>query len=932
MSLKKYREKRDFKKTQEPSGKTGRFKKIQTKKRLEPMFVVQKHAASHLHYDFRLEMQGVLKSWAVPKGPSLNPSAKRLAVEVEDHPLEYGGFEGVIPQGEYGGGTVMLWDRGHYQSEKDPYESYKKGDITLQLEGEKLKGLWKLIRIKNRLNDGKNHWLLFKMKDNEADEQKDILEKAYSVLTKRSMNEIAEKSVNEGGVWYGQNKEKIGKQAQQHAPKQEHEQKLAQRKGSKIALFRDYFKPVNSGRSELAYILVQELKSLKGAVKRHVPETFRPQLAKLTDSAPEGDDWIHEIKFDGYRILARHNSSKIELLTRNGLDWGDKFTEVLEQIKTLPLRDYILDGELIATDQRGMGNFQKLQNYLIEDVNEYIKYYVFDLPYCAGYDLTKVPLIERKRILKLLFDLWSSDHDRVAYTDHIVGNGSLVYQGTCQLGLEGSVSKKMDSVYEQKRTSVWLKNKCHQRQEFVIGGFTKPQGARKYFGSLLLGFYNKKGELEYCGHVGTGFSERILKDIYDMLSDIKQEASPFYALPRGVAKGVTWVAPKLVCEVEFFTRTSEGILRHPAFSGLRLDKKAKEVQEEAMLKKKSIASSISSTKKIKSKKQKEKQTSHKVATVTRQGNDDLVISGVKITHPDKIFAVTKTVSKRAIVEYYDKFSEWILPHVVNRPLTLLRCTHSDFKCFFQKHYKNTFPKSISAVNVEESGKMDLGKKFTKATDYEFLTIKNKAGLLALIQFDALEIHPWGSQNKNLEKPDRIIFDMDPDAEIPWSQVLKSARFIEKELNALGLQSFLKTSGGKGLHLVLPIKPVQNWATIKDFTHDFSRYIVQLAPDKFVSTISKKERKGKIFLDYLRNGRGATAVAAYSTRARENAPVSVPVAWDKISTIKSPSQFNVGNMDQYFKKNAKDPWEGFFECRQTVTVKMIKVLKDKLGEF
>lgn len=931
MSLKKYREKRNFKKTKEPAGKADALT-IKASKQKSPLgFVIQKHAASHLHYDFRLEMQGVLKSWAVPKGPSLDPNMKRLAVEVEDHPLEYGEFEGIIPQGEYGGGTVMLWDKGTYQVEGDPYQAYKKGDLTLQLQGEKLKGIWKLIKMKSFQGGGKNNWLLFKVKDEQANEKKDILKEApLSVLTRRSMNEIAEAS----NVWNSN---------QVYNKKNKSKNLLGKKVYNKVAKIKDYFKnpkyrPTYRNKNTLSAILEKELKAIRGLAKRKLPNTFKPQLAKLTDTPPLGDNWLHEIKFDGYRILARHNRPKVQLLTRNGLDWSHKFPNILEEIKALPLRDFILDGELIATDPKGVGDFQKLQNYMMENEKEYIKYYVFDLPFCNGYDLRELPLLERKRILNILFDSWQGDHEHVAYTDHIIGHGDLFYQGACQLGLEGSLSKKIDSAYENKRSSTWLKNKCNQRQEFVIAGYTEPQGARKYFGSLVLGLYNAAGTLIYCGHVGTGFSEKTLKEIFTLLKGLKQDESPFKSLPRGVAKRVTWLKPKLVCEVEFFTRTSEGSLRHPAFVGLRLDKKAKEVKEEVKLnthRKNKIKdkSDINNTKmevtqsenvNIEIRKSKNKKTN----------KDECVIADVKITHPDKIFSVTKTVSKRQIAEYYDQVSEWILPHIAYRPLLIMRCpSQAQFKCFFQKHHKGSFPKEIYPINVEEPRihVFKSRKKSEEISDYEFLMVKNKTGLISLVQFDVLEIHPWGSQSKNLEKPDRIIFDMDPDPEIPWKEVLKSAVHLREELQALGLQSFLKISGGKGLHLMLPIVPKQDWTTIKNFTQAFAQYIVQKTPEKYIATISKKERKGKIFLDYLRNSRGATAVAAYSTRAREAAPISMPMTWSAISKIKSPDQFNVENALLYLKKSTVDPWKGFFECRQTVTLKMIKELKDRLKD-
>jgi len=829
MKLKKYRSKRNFKKTTEPVGKISRSKKR--------LYVIQKHAASHLHYDFRLELNGVLVSWAVPKGPCLDPTIKRLAVHVEDHPIEYGSFEGIIPKGQYGGGTVMLWDRGRWiPNDKDPALAYQKGDLNFTLEGKKLNGQWKLLRI---YQDDKT-WLLIKKKDKYAKslKQYDVLtEKPNSVLTQKTINEIAE--------------------SQSTARKNTLTKKTCQHK-----------QPAKSAINKL-------LSKLKSAP---MPKMISPQLATLVDQPPTGKQWLHEIKLDGYRILAYKKGDRVQLFTRNHKDWTNKFKMVADAVRQLPIENAILDGEIAVLDENQHTNFQLLQN-AIKDQNKPFIYYLFDLAYINKYDLSALPLIKRKKMLHLLVP--SAEGDILRYNDHIVGSGKEVFKKSCELALEGIVSKEANSPYLQKRSRNWLKIKCLKRQEFIIGGFKAPQGHRQYFGSLFLGAYNKRHELIFHGNVGTGFTQSSLKTIHDLLVKYKTKEMPFKKRPPE-SKNATWVKPVLIAEIEFTEWTEDGLLRQPRFKGLRSDKLAREITIEPEL----IIDNLSPS---------QQATAEKNTQKT-----------FKLTNPNKILYQEDKITKQDLADYYDQISEWMLPHIINRPLTLVRCPDNYRDCFYQKHLPSGVPPSLYEVIIKEK----------KGKEKHFY-IKDKQGLLTLIQLGALEIHPWGCKVDDIEYPDIITFDLDPAPDVPWKRVVAAAFEIKEHLSKFKLKCFVKATGGKGLHIVIPIKPEYSWEEVKTFSQVFADFMVMNDPMNYISKMGKAKRKGKIFIDYLRNQRGATAIAPYSTRARKHAPVAVPLDWDHLTADRKDTVYTLKTLPAHLQSLRKDPWKNFLKLHQSL---------------
>lgn len=783
MGLRTYHEKRHFKITPEPKG--------QISKSLGRNFFIQKHAARRLHFDLRLEYGGVLKSWAVPRGPSQNPLEKRLAIEVEDHPLEYGNFEGTIPKGEYGGGTVMLWDRGKWEPlDKNAKSALENGKLTFRLEGERLKGTWTLVRAHFSGDKKKNTWFLIKKKEAAETSKEDLVEtETLSVATGQSMDEIGE-----------------------------------------------------------------------GALLK-MPRGISPQLATLVDHPPEGDDWVHEIKFDGYRILTLIKNGDVRFFSRNGKDWTEKIKKLAVQIQNLNLRNGIIDGELVALDGEGKSNFQLLQNAFRDNRSEKLVYYVFDLLQQNGRDLTPLPLLKRKALLKKL--LSKSRLSRVHLSEHIVGNGKASFEHSCKMGLEGIMSKKIDSPYVSRRTTSWLKSKCVQRQEAIIVGFSDPRGLRQDFGALLLGVYNAQNKLQYVGRVGSGFSEKSLKDIRTKLKrdETKQLEIEDSSGETKKMKDFTWVKPRYVVEIKFSNRTAENLFRHPVFMGLRLDKKAEEVRFERPL-------HIDKTSRMEAKKKTGK---------------------FKLTNPDKVL-FPPTTTKLDLANYYYEIADWVMPHLKDRPLALLRCPDGATKfCFFQKHLQSK----------------------------EYVVINSVEGLIGLVQLGVLEIHGWGTHEKNLEKPDILVFDLDPDPSVKWKDIVTAAISLKEHLEQIKLESFVKTTGGKGLHVVVPIKPEQSWTEVKSFCKAFTETFCSEKPKKYLATMSKQKRIGKIFVDYLRNGRGATAIIPYSTRAKRDAPVSTPISWDELLEIKGADEFNIKNVVVRLKNLEADPWETFFKIKQSL---------------
>lgn len=837
MGLKEYKDKRDFRKTPEPEGRgdaspSGR------------LYVIQKHAASRLHYDLRLELGGYLKSWAVPKGPSLVAGEKRLAVQVEDHPIGYGTFEGIIPEGEYGGGTVMLWDRGEWKPEGDPEDEYARGRLHFELFGEKLRGSWALARMGG---EGKD-WLLIKRRDAFARKRDAFTGKSdRSVLTGRTMKEIAaakDAVWQEGGIVRPPPAESVAG-PESFAP----------------SIKKIPFDP----------------STLTRAVRGDIPADLKPQLAILADTPPEGDEWLHEIKYDGYRLMARITGGTVRLISRNGKDWTGRFSDLADDLTNLPPADAVLDGEIVVQRPDGTTDFQALQNHLQGIPSGKLLFYLFDILYFGGYDLTNSPLSERKDLLRRLLDQMPPGPATLRYSDHIEGKGGAVYRHACRFILEGIISKRRDSPYQQKRNRSWIKVKCQSRQEFVIGGYTPPSGGRTGFGALLLGYYNGESSLHYCGKVGTGFTESLLKSLTARLEALRSETPLFENPPIGrEARDIRWVRPELVAEVEFTAWTREGILRHPSFKGLREDKPAAEVRREAggMFPSREIRSTV---------------------------------AGVRLTHPERVLYPDQGITKFALARYYEKVADHILPHLIHRPLTLVRCPRGAEKtCFYQKHFEEDVPDNLRGVLVRES---DGEGMYAVADDLK--------GLIRLVQMGVLEIHLWNSREEKLEFPDMMIFDLDPGPGVAWERVVWAALRLRDTLSGIGLRSFLKTSGGKGFHVVVPLVPESGWDAVKNFSREVAENLVRRHPDRFVATMSKKEREGKIFIDYMRNGRGATTVAVYSTRAATGAPVSAPIGWDELSPGLKANAFNIDNLPARLSSMGEDPWKDFLRVSQSI---------------
>ncbi len=921
MGLQRYREKRNFRATPEPRGHVVRGKP----KALS--FVVQKHAASHLHYDFRLELNGVLLSWAVPKGPSLDPHDKRLAMHVEDHPLEYGGFEGIIPPRQYGSGTVMVWDRGTWHPIGDPVAGYAKGHLKFELDGEKLKGGWALIRTHGSKYGGKSGrqaWLLIKESDSHAKEgaaARIVDKEPDSVVSGRSLDAIAHDKSHE---WHSNRSvaANVRGGALDNGASAQSRKRVAPPSGKAL---RSRRATDGNGAAEVSAA------SADGAKKARMPVMLSPTLATLVDSAPAGDDWIHEIKFDGYRMVCRIDHGEAHIYSRNGKEWTAALPSVAASLQHLDVDQAWLDGEIAVADAKGLTSFQQLQNALSNPRARNITYFVFDLLYEDGYDLRGVALTERKRLLRAL--VGTSD-PVLRYSVDVQGSGAEFFEQACALKLEGAIAKRSDSLYrEGVRTRDWLKVKCGRRQEMVIGGFTDPQGSRSGFGALLLGIYDG-GKLRYAGKVGTGFDDKTLTKLRSILGKLEQPETSFVNPPRGFeAKGAHWVKPQLVAEIAFTEWSNDGALRHPSFQGLREDKKATEVvrEEAAPIKSDDSAAAASprargaaraaaggKTKVVAGDRAKavvqgksEAAAGAKIK-VAAEGSADTV-AGIRLSHPEKQFFPEAKLSKRDLAQYYEKIADWILPHLRDRPLSMVRCPDGwSQQCFYQKHANDSVHAAVTRVEVPEG----------KGTATYFAA-NSLPALVALTQWGVVELHPWGSRAPRLDRPDRLIFDFDPDDGVSWNEIVDAVGVLHTLLDDLGLEGFLKTTGGKGLHVVVPIRPTLDWNDAKGFTKAVADVLVQTFPDRFIATLSKAQRKGKIFIDYLRNAEGATAIAPYAIRARKNAPVSTPIAWSELATDIRFDHFNVRNIPARLAGLRDDPWAAIGATRQTVTRAMFK---------
>jgi bifunctional non-homologous end joining protein LigD len=896
MALDEYHRKRDFRQTPEPAGNSA----VKTRPDSETLScVVQKHAARRMHYDFRLELNGVLLSWAIPKGPSLDPAEKRLAVHTEDHPIEYGGFEGIIPKGQYGGGTVLLWDRGTWTPEgPDPQHAYRNGSLKFHLDGKKLHGRWALVRMGGKAaKEGRENWLLIKERDELAVPGSDtalVDQNPLSVTTGRSIEEI---TADRDRVWDSDRGE----------------------------IATDRSKPATPSKWERP----------RGARKRPMPDMPAPQLAILVETPPEGDEWLHEIKYDGYRLLARIEQGKVRLITRNRLDWTGKFPELALALARLPVDTALIDGEIVALAPDGTSNFDKLQDRLSRGDTAGLVFYAFDLLYRDGYDLTAAALEDRKTALAVIVP--HAADAIVRYSDHQIGHGSDFLRHACEYDLEGTIAKRRDRPYRAGRGADWLKVKCYRSDEFLVIGFTDPSGQRHGFGALLLGYYDPGGTLHYAGRCGTGFSDALLAKLYSRLVALERR-NPAAALPRGVSKkGVHWVEPRLVAQVRYSNWTADAILRHSSFEGLREAKNPEEVvrpvrdgQDPHPPAAAAAGPSLShSTGKGKT----GRRASKSVSRIAEQGaggrsatagegrsggipparDGSITFEGVRLTHPDRVLYPEQQITKLALANYYYAIRELALPELRNRPLSLVRCPEGQGKeCFYQKHATAAVPAVVGRVEIPEGAGTDPGI-------YTF--VKDLPGLIAMVQMGVLEIHPWGSTVAKLETPDRITFDLDPDVGLPWERVTEAAIEMREALLGIGLKSFPKTTGGKGLHVVVPIAPKLGWDAVKEFSKWVAERFVAAYPDRFTSNMAKRARVGRIFIDYLRNGRGATAIGAYSPRARPGAPVATPLFWEEVENGVTPDRFTVATVPERLAGLRSDPWAEMRTLRQSISARV-----------
>ncbi len=871
-ALAEYRRRRRFSQTPEPAG--GAPAAADGRR-----FVVQKHAARRLHYDLRLELDGVLKSWAVPKGPSLDPSEKRLAVEVEDHPVEYAGFEGVIPAGEYGGGTVLVWDQGTWEPEGDPVRALEQGRLTFRLEGEKLRGRWNLVRTRGR-QDGDKNWLLIKGRDDQARsaDEFDVLGSAASVASGRTIEQVA---ADRDRVW----------QPKHNKPETGRSPKRAKRDNGRRAGARQKAKAIARGAG------------LPGAERAEMPAAIAPALATLAAAAPPGDEWLHEIKFDGYRLLCFVEKGQAKLISRNNLDWTHRFPSIAAAAAELPVERAVLDGEAIVLMPNGTSSFQALQSILRGGRSGRLVYQCFDLLYLDGYDLRGVPLENRKQHLAELLAGAEGD-GALQYTEHVVGSGPEFHHESCRLGLEGVISKRRRGSYPRGRNTDWLKVKCIQSHEFVIGGFTESTAHGRALGSLLLGYYDG-GQFRYAGRVGTGFGEATLADLRRRLDSMRQADPPFADAPARKDRQTHWVRPELVAQITFTDWTEDHLLRHPSFQGLREDKPARSVQLER---------AATPGGKQSGRAQAAKKT-HRSKT-TRQTDPQSVAAGVRLSHPDRVLYQEQGITKLGLATYYVEIADWILPHVAHRPLSLFRCPEGQKNdCFFQKHVRPGTPEALGRVEITERSKKQ-----------QYLVVESAAGLVALVQMGVLEIHPWGARSDDVERPDRLVFDLDPGPGVPWSRVIEAAHQVRDRLDRLGLACFVKTTGGKGLHVVVPLRRRAAWPEAKAFAKAVAERMAGDLPTQFTTTMAKAARPGKIFLDYLRNDRGATSVAPFSTRAKPGAPVSTPLAWEELRPAIRSDHFTVENLPRRLASLSGDPWEGFTDVRQSLTASVLGRVK------
>ncbi|MBS4086066.1 DNA ligase D [Pseudomonas rustica] len=858
-NLDDYNRMRDFSATSEPAAVKRSGRKNAAEHALQ--FCIQKHDASHLHYDFRLELDGALKSWAVPKGPSLDPKVKRLAVHVEDHPLDYATFEGSIPEGHYGAGDVIVWDRGVWIPQEDPQQAYAKGKLKFELQGEKLGGIWNLVRT--HMPGKKEQWFLIKHQDGAARPQDD-----YDVLVAEPDSVLSERTLVD--------KPKLA--AEQSRPVK---------------------KPAAKSRKKATG-------TLTGAHKAKLPAQLKPELATLVDSAPEGQ-WSYEIKFDGYRIMARIDHDQVQLFTRNGHDWTHKLPQQAEALAALGLESAWLDGEMVVANEHGVPDFQALQNAFEAGRSGNILYYLFDLPYLNGVDLREVPVEERRAALATI--LGAQKNPLLRYSEAFDETPDALLNSACQMQMEGLIGKRLGSPYVSRRSGDWIKLKCKHRQEFVVVGYTDPKGSRSAFGALLLGLHDRdSGELRYAGKVGTGFNEATLKSILAQLKPLQVKKAAVVNPPSGFeAKGVHWLKPKLLAEIAFAEMTKDGSVRHAVFHGLRDDKPAKDITEERA--KPVKTSETKSAAKSPGKKPAKKAPAEKAETAPSQLG--LANGKVRITHPDRVIDAVSGTTKMQLAEYYASVAEWILPQLKDRPVALVRAPDGIAgELFFQKNAERLAIPGISTLDKDVTGQ-------------PVMLINNAEALIGAVQMSTVELHTWNATTVDLDKPDRFVLDLDPDPALPWKSMVEATALTLTVLDELGLKAFLKTSGGKGIHLVVPITRKLGWDEVKDFSHAIVSHMAKLLPDRFSAVSGPKNRVGRIFIDYLRNGLGATTICTYSARTREGLPVSVPLFREEVGEIKGGNQWNVHNVHERLAEVGDEPWADMKKTRQSITAEMRK---------
>jgi bifunctional non-homologous end joining protein LigD len=864
-----YTRKRNFDITSEPPETAGRAPGGKGK---ALSFVIHKHDARNLHYDFRLELDGTLKSWAVPKGPSLDPKNKRLAVHVEDHPLGYGSFEGNIPEGQYGAGDVIVWDRGIWQPHGDPRETYKAGKLKFTLIGEKLTGDWALVRTHLQGSGDKEQWLLIKEKDEavrSADE--------YDIVADKPQSVVSGATVGEGRTSANASKRKTAAAA-----------------------------PV-AGKTP-AGKTAKKAKTKQSAV----PQKLSPQLATLMGTPPEGD-WLYEIKFDGYRIMTRILDGEVRMFTRNGHDWTERLPLQAKAVSELNLGDGWLDGEMVVLNDAGLPDFQALQNAFEIGRSKDIVYYLFDVPFLNGEDLRETPVEDRRATLKKL--LGKQKKGLLRFSDAFSASHRDIIESACSLSLEGVIGKRAGSAYQSRRSPDWIKLKCKLRQEFVIVGFTKPQGTRSGFGALLLAVNEEGAGLVYAGRVGTGFNQKMLGELYDRMKPLEQDDSPLAKkLTSAQGRGVHWIKPTLVGEVEFGEWTREGIIRHASFIALRSDKPASEVVHEFPKTPKDIKAPFKpKASKADAPKGAEK-TDQPKAAGKRIDKDRVEVAGVMISHPERVIDQQSGLHKIDLAHYYESIGDWILPHLDHRAVALLRCPDGvDGEQFFQKHSER-----LAIPNIKQlDPKLDPGHA-------ALMEIDSVQALVGAAQMGTIELHTWGSTYDKIELPDHFVLDLDPDPALPWRSMTEATQMTLSVLDELGLDAFIKTSGGKGMHIIVPLARKADWDTVKAFAKALAQFISQQLPERFTATSGPKNRVGKIFIDYLRNARGASTVAAYSARARPGLPVSVPVSREELAGLKSSDQWNIANLQKRLRKLKADPWAGY-KNTQRITKPMWKRL-------